>query len=203
MTRAGKTSLIIVMLGMVVMAACGPSNQPQEIEFQPSPGLETTTSVDLNETIPDITTTTIVEEPPAVPVPVTEPEIVEERVEERPILCPGYSHPLHHLTCDEAARQNGRSKVTSTPTTTTPSSGLPRTASVGNLSSLPACIAYYESTSGQADSNIYQFVPSTWAAYGGEGNPENASVGKQTEVFWVAWADGGPQHWAAQKGRCF
>ncbi len=63
--------------------------------------------------------------------------------------------------------------------------------------------AKYESTSGQADSNIYQFVPSTWRAYGGVGNPWDASVDRQTEVFWAAWADGGPQHWAAQKGRCF
>lgn len=67
---------------------------------------------------------------------------------------------------------------------------------------LRACIAHYESTSG-LDPNIYQFTDRTWQAYGGTGQPEDASYAEQTRIFWLAWNDAGRQHWAAQKGRCF
>ncbi len=192
-----KTKRFLLLLGLAIMTSCGQADPP--IPMPPStslPQLSTTTTME-----PETTTTTT--ELPAVPVPVTEPEMVEER----PILCPGYSHPLHHLSCDEAASKKELPKTISTPkSTVAPSRTTSITSgslSVAGLSDLPACIAKYESTSGQLDSNIYQFVPSTWKTYGGEGSPENASVSRQTEVFWTAWADGGPHHWAAQKGRCF
>ncbi len=189
-----KTKRFLVLLGLVIPISCGQADP--SIPVPPSTSLpqpSTTTTME-----PEVTTTTTME-PPAVPIPVTEPERVED-----PILCSRYSHPLHHLSCEEAAAQKDRSRATSTPTvTTTPSSGLPRTASVASLPDLPACIAKYESTSGQLDSNIYQFQLPTWQTYGGEGRPEDAKISRQTEVFWKAWADDGPHHWAAQKGRCF
>lgn len=71
-----------------------------------------------------------------------------------------------------------------------------------NITSLVGCIAFYESTWG-VDPNVFQFVQSTWENYGGTGRPENASYQRQEEIFWLAWNDDGPNHWAAQKGRCF
>jgi hypothetical protein len=72
-----------------------------------------------------------------------------------------------------------------------------------SYAALRQCIGWYESRNGDADPNIYQFIPSTWRAYGGTGRPEDASVAEQNRIFDLAWADGGPHHWAAQKGRCF
>lgn len=71
-----------------------------------------------------------------------------------------------------------------------------------NLTTLVGCISYYESTWG-IDPNVFQFVQSTWEAYGGVGSPENAPYWRQEEIFWLAWEDSGQHHWAAQKGRCF
>lgn len=110
-----------------------------------------------------------------------------------PILCPRYSHPLHHLPCEEAdARQ--------TATTVGQKSAAPVVQAGGE--ELRACIAHYESTSG-LDPNVYQFTQGTWEAYGGKGSPSNASYAEQTRVFWLAWNDAGHWHWLAQKGRCF
>lgn len=66
-----------------------------------------------------------------------------------------------------------------------------------------SCIARYESEHGRTSSNIYQFQQGTWRAYGGVGTPGGASRAEQDAVFNRAWADAGPQHWAAQRGRCF
>lgn len=71
-----------------------------------------------------------------------------------------------------------------------------------NITSLIGCIAYYESTWG-LDPNVFQFIQSTWEAYGGVGYPGNAPYSRQEEIFWLAWHDDGPNHWAAQQGRCF
>lgn len=71
-----------------------------------------------------------------------------------------------------------------------------------NITSLVGCISYYESTWGE-DPNVFQFEQTTWEYYGGKGSPSNAPYWRQEEVFWLAWADDGHHHWAAQKGRCF
>lgn len=71
-----------------------------------------------------------------------------------------------------------------------------------NTTSLVGCISYYESTWGK-DPNVFQFTQGTWETYGGVGLPSNASYSRQETIFWIAWEDDGPNHWAAQKGRCF
>lgn len=71
-----------------------------------------------------------------------------------------------------------------------------------NTTTLIGCISWYESNWG-ADPNVFQFTQGTWEAYGGTGSPSNASYSVQEAIFWLAWADDGPHHWAAQKGRCF
>lgn len=68
---------------------------------------------------------------------------------------------------------------------------------------LQNCIAYWESGNGTTSSNQFQFTLGTWHTYGGTGDPEDAEFSTQVRIFWIAWADDGPHHWAAQKGRCF
>lgn len=41
----------------------------------------------------------------------------------------------------------------------------------------------------------YQILPSTWELYGGEGDPEDASPGEQSEVASQIWADSGAGAW--------
>lgn len=41
----------------------------------------------------------------------------------------------------------------------------------------------------------YQILPSTWELYGGEGNPEDASPGEQSEIAAQIWADSGASAW--------
>lgn len=41
----------------------------------------------------------------------------------------------------------------------------------------------------------YQILPSTWELYGGEGDPEDASPGEQSEVAAQIWADSGAAAW--------
>lgn len=71
-----------------------------------------------------------------------------------------------------------------------------------NTTTLVGCISYYESRWGE-DPNVFQFTQGTWEHYGGRGSPSLASYSTQEAIFWVAWEDDGPHHWAAQKGRCF
>ena len=42
----------------------------------------------------------------------------------------------------------------------------------------------------------YQILPSTWAAYGGHGEPQNASKAEQDRIAAEIWADSGPSAWA-------
>src|SRR5688572_27267759 len=63
-----------------------------------------------------------------------------------------------------------------------------------NTTTLVGCIAFYESTWGDADPNVFQFVQGTWEAYGGTGSPSNAPYWRQEEVFWLAWQDAGHHH---------
>jgi muramidase (phage lysozyme) len=41
----------------------------------------------------------------------------------------------------------------------------------------------------------YQIIPSTWAAYGGEGTPHTASKAEQDAIAAQIWADSGPSAW--------
>jgi septal ring factor EnvC (AmiA/AmiB activator) len=42
----------------------------------------------------------------------------------------------------------------------------------------------------------YQILPSTWDLYGGEGDPEDASPGQQSQIASQIWADSGASAWA-------
>jgi septal ring factor EnvC (AmiA/AmiB activator) len=41
----------------------------------------------------------------------------------------------------------------------------------------------------------YQIIPSTWEAYGGEGDPQNAPPAEQDAIAAQIWADSGPGAW--------
>jgi septal ring factor EnvC (AmiA/AmiB activator) len=41
----------------------------------------------------------------------------------------------------------------------------------------------------------YQIIPSTWAAYGGKGEPQNAPKAEQDRIAAEIWADSGPSAW--------
>ena len=42
----------------------------------------------------------------------------------------------------------------------------------------------------------YQILPSTWAAYGGEGAPQDAPKAEQDRIAAMIWQDSGPSAWA-------
>jgi peptidoglycan hydrolase CwlO-like protein len=42
----------------------------------------------------------------------------------------------------------------------------------------------------------YQILPSTWAAYGGQGSPQNGSKAEQDRIAAEIWRDSGPSAWA-------
>ena len=42
----------------------------------------------------------------------------------------------------------------------------------------------------------YQILPSTWAAYGGQGEPQNAPKAEQDRIAAEIWADSGPSAWS-------
>jgi septal ring factor EnvC (AmiA/AmiB activator) len=42
----------------------------------------------------------------------------------------------------------------------------------------------------------YQILPSTWAAYGGQGEPQNASKAEQDRIAAEIWRDSGPSAWS-------
>jgi resuscitation-promoting factor RpfC len=47
---------------------------------------------------------------------------------------------------------------------------------------------------------LYQFLPSTWAALGHSGLPENASVAEQNQAFQQEYAQGGTSAWGPYDG---
>jgi hypothetical protein len=47
---------------------------------------------------------------------------------------------------------------------------------------------------------LYQFLPSTWAALGHSGLPENASVAEQNQAFQQEFAQSGTSAWAPFDG---
>lgn len=64
-----------------------------------------------------------------------------------------------------------------------------------------ACIEMRESTDGRGSTDLYGFLQSTWAAYGGQDNVYQASPAEQ---LWRAWllysADGFHQPWGQFDG---
>jgi peptidoglycan hydrolase CwlO-like protein len=81
------------------------------------------------------------------------------------------------------------------------SSGSP--AYLGGPYSIPTYIVMCESSGNYHALNAssgaggaYQILPSTWAAYGGQGEPQNAPKGEQDRIAAEIWRDSGPSAWS-------
>lgn len=163
------------LLAMALLASFGTQFMPKQSPLTAYKGLALNTST-TNETVVDVTTTVF-------ETTTTQSSVVETIVTTRPV---------------SKATTTSLYSVTTLPLDTfSELDGPPH-----NITSLVGCISYYESTWGK-DPNVFQFTQGTWEAYGGVGSPSNASYSRQEAIFWIAWEDDGPHHWAAQKGRCF
>jgi hypothetical protein len=81
------------------------------------------------------------------------------------------------------------------------------TVGTGGMSAFQACVIQRESGGNPAAVNpssgaggLYQFLPSTWAALGHSGLPENASVAEQNQAFQQEFAQSGTAAWAPYDG---
>jgi septal ring factor EnvC (AmiA/AmiB activator) len=82
-----------------------------------------------------------------------------------------------------------------------PTSGSP--AYLGGPYSIPTYIVMCESggnyhalNSSSGAGGAYQILPSTWAAYGGQGEPQNAPKAEQDRIAAEIWSDSGPSAWS-------
>jgi septal ring factor EnvC (AmiA/AmiB activator) len=83
------------------------------------------------------------------------------------------------------------------------SSGSGNPAYLGGPYSIPTYIVMCESggnyhalNSSSGAGGAYQILPSTWAAYGGEGEPQNAPKAEQDRIAAEIWRDSGPSAWS-------
>jgi septal ring factor EnvC (AmiA/AmiB activator) len=83
------------------------------------------------------------------------------------------------------------------------SSGSGSPAYLGGPYSIPTYIVMCESggnyhalNSSSGAGGAYQILPSTWAAYGGQGEPQNAPKAEQDRIAAEIWADSGPSAWS-------
>jgi hypothetical protein len=106
------------------------------------------------------------------------------------------------------ATASGSSSVPAVSTTTSTNvAASPSSPATAPTSSFEQCVIARES-GGNADATngggywgLFQFSPSTWAAYGGDPAAfGNASAGEQEQVFNNAMARGGESNWAPYDG---
>jgi septal ring factor EnvC (AmiA/AmiB activator) len=83
------------------------------------------------------------------------------------------------------------------------SSGSGSPAYLGGPYSIPTYIVMCESggnyhalNASSGAGGAYQILPSTWAAYGGEGEPQDAPKAEQDRIAAEIWADSGPSAWS-------
>lgn len=182
--------LILALAVCAVLAACSPSDESPAVRSSVAPTSEVPATVaeSTTTTTAPIESTTTTEPAPVVTAPPA------------PILCPGLPHPGHHEPCPGTRARAPRATAGKG---SFPAGRADLAASAPRSSGPRSCIARYESEHGLTSPNVFQFEQGTWDAYGGTGSPGSASMSEQNAVFDRAWADAGPQHWAAQRGRCF
>jgi hypothetical protein len=72
--------------------------------------------------------------------------------------------------------------------------------SAGAAGGFQACVAYRESGDGVSSSDIYGFLPSTWASLGLPGSPYTATRAQQDAAFQMLYARDGAAPWAPYDG---
>jgi len=115
----------------------------------------------------------------------------------------------HHLLADGVVGQQTWDKLfhITAPAPPVASSTVPATATASTYTSggysIPASIVQCESGGNYSAVNpssgaggAYQILPSTWAAYGGQGLPQDASPGEQSAIAAKIYAAQGPSAWS-------
>lgn len=101
----------------------------------------------------------------------------------------------------------------SSPSSSAPAASAPAapaastTVSTSGMSAFQACVIARESGGNPSAVNpssgaggLYQFLPSTWAALGHSGLPQNASVAEQNQAFQQEYAQSGTAAWGPYDG---
>lgn len=84
--------------------------------------------------------------------------------------------------------------------TSAPSAHAAQVRTVRAPESFRACVAWRESANGQMSSNVYGFLPSTWASLGLQGSPYTASRAQQDAAFQMLYARDGTAPWSPYDG---
>lgn len=193
-----------LLLAASVMAAAGCASEPSAVYVVPEPKSSTgpgsptalgsaDPTADMPEPVLTPTTTTV--------SVITEPTGTTTTTEQ--IRCPGYPHPLHHLSCAEAKAATARRAPVDYDA---PS---PQSKTVGRGSEPPAgdtppdyvkqCESggSYTAVNPNGHYGAWQFSQSTWESVGGSGRPDRATPAEQDKRAAILWAGGaGASHWA-------
>jgi peptidoglycan hydrolase-like protein with peptidoglycan-binding domain len=117
----------------------------------------------------------------------------------------------HHLTVDGVVGPQTRRALhlrvrivqASAPASHAVSSTAPASTGTSSGYAIPASIVMCESGGNWGAVNpttgaggAYQIMPSTWAAYGGTGMPQDASPAEQSAIAAKIWASSGPGAWS-------
>jgi septal ring factor EnvC (AmiA/AmiB activator) len=102
---------------------------------------------------------------------------------------------------DQVAQLEQQQAAQQSSSSSSGSSGSP--AYLGGPYSIPTYIVMCESggnyhalNSSSGAGGAYQILPSTWAAYGGQGEPQNAPKAEQDRIAAEIWSDSGPGAWS-------
>ena len=104
---------------------------------------------------------------------------------------------------DQVAQLEQQQAAQQSSSSSSSSSGSGSAAYLGGPYSIPTYIVMCESggnyhalNSSSGAGGAYQILPSTWAAYGGQGEPQNAPKAEQDRIAAEIWRDSGPSAWS-------
>lgn len=189
-----------LLLAGAVMAAVGCGSEPAAVHIVPTPKTSTDPgspsqlgSVDPNADMPESVGTFLPSEPPETTTTTEAPE---------PITCPGYGHPTHHLSCDEAAAAVARRAPVDYDVPSPQSRSTGRGSEPAGGDTPPDSVKQCESGGSYTAVNpnghygAWQFSQSTWESVGGTGRPDHASPAEQDRRAAILWNGGaGASHW--------
>jgi hypothetical protein len=114
---------------------------------------------------------------------------------------------LHAIPPPPPPPASARAPAAATPVAAPAPAQSSGTVGTSGMSAFQACVIQRESGGNPAAVNpssgaggLYGFLPSTWAALGHSGLPENASVAEQNQAFQQEFAQSGTAAWAPYDG---